>query len=164
MHPALHAPCEANEYLQDHVARLLSSLRHWTGRSLVDSNLSQHAQARELYHAPFPVLSHNTDPDPLLNYANQAALTLFELTWEELIRTPSRLTAEPVQRVQRARLLAAVTGHGFIDNYRGVRISKSGKRFEIERATVWTVLDEDGVRCGQAATFSDWRFLAQHDE
>ena len=108
-------------------------------------------------------MSHNTETDPLLNYANQAGLTLFELTWDELIVTPSRLTAEAAQRDERARLLTAVTAQGFIDDYRGVRISKSGRRFAIDRATVWTVLDEQGSPYGQAASFSDWRFLNQND-
>jgi PAS domain-containing protein len=164
MHPASLAPCEWNGYLQDHAMRLLASLRHWTGRSLVDPTRSESAQARELYHASFAVLSHNSEADPLLNYANQAALTLFELSWDELIVTPSRLTAEAPHRDRRARLLAEVTAQGFIDDYRGVRISKNGRRFEIERATVWTVLDKHGICCGQAATFCDWRFLNQQDE
>jgi hypothetical protein len=152
-----------NGYLQDHAARLLTSLRHWTGRDLVNPKLPPFAQARQLFHAPFVVLSHNTETDPLLNYANQAGLTLFELTWDELIVTPSRLTAEAAQRDERARLLTAVTAQGFIDDYRGVRISKSGHRFAIDRATVWTVLDEQGSPYGQAASFSDWRFLNQND-
>ncbi len=156
---ASHVPCEQNGYSQDLAVRILASLRHWTGRNLVDPTLAESARARELYCASFAVLSHNTAADPLLTYANQAALTLFEITWDELIITPSRLTAEAPHRDQRARLLAAVTAQGFIDDYRGVRISKSGRRFEIERATVWTVLDEHGVCCGQAATFSNWRFL-----
>jgi hypothetical protein len=94
MHPASHAPCERNGYLQDHAARLLASLRHWTGRDLLDPTLPPSVQARQLYHASFVVLSHNTDVDPLLNYANRAGLTLFELTWEELIMTPSPLTMD----------------------------------------------------------------------
>jgi hypothetical protein len=40
-----------------------------------------------------------------------------------------------------------------------VRVSKSGRRFIIEKATVWNLLDEVGAPCGQAATFGNWRFL-----
>ena len=43
-----------------------------------------------------------------------------------LHRTPSRLTAEPVAREERARLLDEVTRNGFIANYAGVRISSRG--------------------------------------
>jgi hypothetical protein len=159
MPPNYDFPSEANRYLEGHVAVLLASLHHWTGRHLVDPNLPKHEQARQLFHAPFAVLSHNGAADPLLNYANQTGLALFELTWDELVRTPSRLTAEPIHRNARAALLAAVSRQGYIDNYRGVRISKTGRRFMIERATVWNLLDENGAPYGQAATFESWRFI-----
>jgi hypothetical protein len=80
------------------------------------------------------------------------------MSWEELTRTASRLTAEAPEREERARLLAAVTRHGFIDDYSGVRISKSGRRFRISEATVWNLVNEAGARCGQAATFSTWNY------
>jgi hypothetical protein len=81
------------------------------------------------------------------------------MSWAELTRTPSRLTAEAPNREERARLLAAVTARGFIDDYSGIRISKTGRRFRIAQATVWNLLDEGGQHCGQAATFSSWEFL-----
>jgi hypothetical protein len=56
-------------------------------------------------------------------------------------------------------LLATVARQGFIDDYRGVRIAKSGGRFVIEQATVWNLLDENRAHYGQAATFSHWRYL-----
>lgn len=73
---------------------------------------------------------------------------------------PSRLSAEPVSREERARLLAEVSKNGFIDNYTGVRISRTGKRFLIEHAIVWNLLDEQGVYRGQAAMFRDWKYLS----
>jgi hypothetical protein len=138
---------------------LLDSFRQWTRKDLVQQEQSPKEQARELFYAPFVVLSHDSGSDPLLNYANEAGLHLFEVTWEELIALPSRLTAEPLHREQRARLLARVTQHGYIEDYTGVRISRSGRRFLIEQATVWNVRDEQGAPFGQAATFSRWRFL-----
>lgn len=152
-------PGEFNQYLEAHVARLLQSYRHWTNKSLVPTDLSSAEQARQLYHAPFVVLSHNTASDPLLNYANRAGLDLFELTWTELMTLPSRLTAEPLQQQARANLLLKVTEQGYIDDYRGVRISKAGRRFLIERATVWNLFDDRGAPYGQAAAFSEWKFL-----
>ena len=152
-------PAELNDYLEGHVRRLLDSFRHWTGTDLVQQEQSSREQARALFYAPFVVLSHDSGRDPLLNYANEAGLHLFELTWEELIALPSRLTAEPLHRDQRARLLGRVTQHGYIEDYTGVRISRSGRRFLIEQATVWNVRDEQGAPYGQAATFSRWRFL-----
>jgi len=152
-------PSEANDFLAAHANRLIASLRRWTGRDIVDRALPLAKQASQLFHAPFVVLSHDLSPDPLLNYANLAGLRLFELTWEELIRLPSRQTAEPVHREERARLLEAVTRQGYIDDYRGIRISRSRRRFSIERATVWTLIDENEAACGQAATFSEWQYL-----
>jgi len=152
-------PAELNDYLEGHVRLLLDSFRHWTGKDLVQQEQSPREQARALFYAPFVVLSHDSGSDPLLNYANEAGLHLFELPWEELIALPSRLTAEPLHRDQRARLLGRVTQHGYIEDYTSVRISRSGRRFLIEQATVWNVRDEQGAPYGQAATFSRWRFL-----
>jgi hypothetical protein len=113
----------------------------------------------KLFRAPFVLVSHGTEADPVLNYGNAAALALWEMSWEELTRTPSRLTAEAPNREERARLLEAVTLRGFIDDYSGVRISKAGRRFRISRATVWNLLTADGKPCGQAAMFDRWEFI-----
>ena len=104
-------------------------------------------------------MSHGTEADPVLNYGNRAALALWEMPWEELTRTPSRLTAEAPNREERARLLEAVTRRGFIDDYSGVRITKSGRRFRISRATVWNLLTETNQPCGQAAMFDKWELV-----
>lgn len=115
--------------------------------------------AEKLFHAPFVLVSHGMEADPVLNYGNAAALALWEMSWMELTRTPSRLTAEAPNREERARLLAAVTARGYIDNYSGVRISKTGRRFKISSATVWNLLTEGGLPCGQTAMFEQWEFL-----
>ena len=73
---------------------------------------------------------------------------------------PSRLSAEPVHQSARERLLATVAQQGYMDDYSGIRIAKSGRRFAIEQATVWNLLDNDGAYYGQAATFSRWTFLS----
>ena len=57
------------------------------------------------------------------------------------------------------RLLAAVARRGFIDDYSGIRISKTGRRFRLAQATVWNLLAENDQPCSQAAMFSDWKFL-----
>jgi MEKHLA domain len=152
-------PSAANQYLEQHVKLLLSSFSHWTGQKLMDEAPSTIEQAKNLYFAPFVVLSHDRSPEPILNYANEIGLTLFELTWSELIVLPSRLTAEPVHQSERARLLDTVSSRGYIDDYQGIRISKSGRRFIIDKATVWNVIDQTGSLRGQAATFSTWKFL-----
>ncbi|MDS4031203.1 MAG: MEKHLA domain-containing protein [Candidatus Contendobacter sp.] len=155
----MSATCPTNHYRVEHTELLRRAFHALTGRDLIDPTLSPEAAAEALFHAPFVVLSHDTAPDPILTYGNAKALELFELTWEELTRMPSRHTAEAPDRAERERLLARVAAQGFIDDYSGVRISRTGQRFLIERATVWNLTDAAGQRCGQAATFREWRYL-----
>lgn len=143
----------------EHSLNMVRSMKALTGRDLLPGVTDPREIARQLYEAPFVLVSHGTQADPVLNYGNRRALELWEMTWEELTQTPSRYTAEAPNREERARLLAEVTAHGFIDNYAGVRISKNGRRFRIHQATVWNLKDAQGVRCGQAATFATWDFL-----
>ncbi|HEY2329407.1 MAG TPA: MEKHLA domain-containing protein [Verrucomicrobiae bacterium] len=138
---------------------VVCSLKHWTGRDLLPGNFPAAELAEKIFRAPFVLVSHGTEADPVLNYGNAAALALWEMPWAELTRTPSRLTAETPNREERARLLDAVARRGFIDDYCGVRISKSGRRFRIAQATVWNLLDERENYAGQAALFSRWEFL-----
>ena len=135
------------------------SLKRWTGRDLLAGKFSAEQLAEKVFHAPFVLVSHGTEADPVLNYGNQSALALWEMSWAGLTRTPSRLTAEAPDRAERARLLAAVTANGFIDDYSGIRVSKTGRRFRIAQATVWNLLDERGNYAGQAALFSCWKTL-----
>ena len=140
--------------------RLLNSYRHWTSRELIERIGEPEVQAYRLCQAPFVVVSHGVETDPLLNYGNQAALDLWETTWDRLVRTPSRLTAEPVNRAEREWMLEQARTRGYLDSYRGVRISSTGRRFLIENALIWNVLDAEGQKVGQAATFSQWTRLA----
>ncbi len=136
---------------------ILTSYHHWTGRHLIDPNETPEEQARQLFEAPFAVLAHGTQSDPILMYANRTTLELWEITLDELLQTPSRLTAEPIHRDERAQLLHRVTENGWIDDYSGIRISHTGKRFWIEQATVWNLRDEQAQPAGQAAMFTRWR-------
>jgi hypothetical protein len=58
------------------------------------------------------VLAHNTDPDPRFIYANKAAQSAFEYDWVEITSLPSRLSAEPIDRDERQKLLDAVRSGG----------------------------------------------------
>lgn len=142
-----------------HVQLLLDSFARLLGRELIPRAGSVEEQAERLFHAPFVVVSHGTEADPILNYGNAAALALWEMDLAVLTRTPSRLTAEPVHRDERARLLERTLRDGYVDDYAGIRISSTGKRFRIEQAVVWNLVDAAGVRHGQAATFDRWTRL-----
>ena len=130
----------------------------WGGELLAPRGTSLE-DARALFEAPFVVVSHGTEVDPILNYGNRTALELWEMDVDTLLQTPSRLTAEPVHRDERAKLLQRTTRDGFVDDYSGIRITASGRRFLIGQAIVWNLIDEEGQYAGQAATFSTWEWL-----
>lgn len=144
-------PSPENNFKAEQAERLLSSFQRLTGKSLIPEGTTSDERAKALYNAKYPVLSHNSDEDPLLNYSNAKGMEQFEISWEELAILPSRYTAEPQTQEERNRLLKAVTENGFIDDYQGVRISAKGNRFMVEDAIVWNVIDEDGVYWGQGA-------------
>lgn len=152
-------PTLQSDFIVSHTLCLVRSFKKWTGCDLLPGSYSPLQLAEKLFNASFVVVSHDTQPDPVLNYGNRTALDLWEISWGEFTRTPSRLTAEAPRRDERARLLETVTRQGFIDNYSGVRISKSGRRFEISSAIVWNLVSEAGEPVGQAATFSEWKYL-----
>jgi hypothetical protein len=146
--------------IAQHSLRLCRSFHYWTGKSLIEVCGPLAEQAQALFAAPFVVVSHGTEPDPILNYGNRQALELWEMDWDHFTATPSRCTAEPVEQSDRERLLAQAKSQGFISNYQGVRISSSGRRFSIQNVIIWDVLDEEERCCGQAATFHEWQFLS----
>ncbi len=142
--------------IEAHVQRMLNSYRHWTGQELIARSGDPAMDAKALFDAPFVVVSHGTEANPILNYGNQTALTLWEMDWDRLTRMPSRETAEPMHRDEREQFMTRVRRDGFLSGYEGIRIASSGKRFRIEKALIWNLLDKNGTVCGQAATFSTW--------
>ena len=138
------------------VTLLSGSYTRLTGRPLLPawSDLPGRADdaARWLYEeAPFCLLVHDVSPDPVFIYANLAAQRAFEYPWQEFVGLPSRLSAEAPDRAEREAFLTTVRNQGFVDGFRGLRVARSGRQFWIEDATVWNLVDENGVRHGQAA-------------
>jgi hypothetical protein len=115
--------------------------------------------ALDLWQAPQVIVAHGTEDDPVFFYGNRRALDVFEMAFADFICLPSRFSAEPLLREERARLLERVSRDGYIDDYAGVRVSASGRRFRIEQAVVWNLIDAAGVCHGQAATFDHWIVL-----
>jgi len=122
-------PTKKNNFLVEHVLDIRNSYRQLLLKELIPDIHSDKQFARQLFYAPFEVVSHDTASDPVFNYANLKALELFELSWEDFVHLPSRLSAEPVNPAERDRLLAEVTEKNNIDHYEGVRISSTGKDF-----------------------------------
>jgi len=152
-------PAEKNNFLVEHALDIRNSYRRLLIKELIPGILSDKQFARQLFYAPFALVSHDTANDPVFNYANLKALELFELSWEDFTHLPSRLSAEPVNQAERDRLLAEVTEKGCINHYEGVRISATGKRFLIKNAIVWNLMDKIQSYKGQAACFGQWEFL-----
>lgn len=135
------------------LALVAESFRRLTGRPLLGE---VPVSAEALWAAPMVILAHGTEPDPIFFYGDRLALELFEVTAEQLLRTPSRLSAEAPDRAERTRLLDQVSRRGVIEDYAGVRVSAAGRRFRIEQACVWNLIDDAGAIHGQAAAFDRW--------
>lgn len=131
---------------------LVGSYHRLTGHELAPAAIPPQEGARYLYeNAPFGLLAHNTDDDPVFIYGNQAAQNLFGYDWAELTRLPSRLSAEAPDRHERQRFLERVGRNGFVADYSGIRVTKSGDKFRIAGACVWQLIDPDWHVHGQAA-------------
>ncbi len=133
------------------VALIAESFQRLLGRPLFDA-----AAEESLWTAPRVVVAHGSEADPVFFYGNRLALQAFEMDFAAFSQLPSRFSAEPLAREERAQLLARVTRDGYIDDYAGIRISATGRRFRIEQAIVWNLVDEAGNYHGQAATFAHW--------
>jgi hypothetical protein len=147
------------EFALRHTALILSSYRKWTGRDLIPPHQEAEKQACALFWESLVVITSDNAADPLLTYGNQKALDLWQISWPALTQTRGRNTAEPLHRTERENFLKRVRDNGFVEDYSGVRISSTGKRFKIEQATVWNLVDETDLFIGQAAAFSKWTNL-----
>ena len=101
-----------------HIQLLLQSYKHWMGNDLVNMSDSPEEIAQQIFEAPFALVSHGTEADPIFNYGNRKALTTWELPWEEFTKMPSRQSAEEVVQEERNRLLQETEAKGFC-NYSG---------------------------------------------
>ena len=146
--PDSAATCAYTRLLAESFARL-------TGHDLIagQAEMDEAALARAMRDMDRPLVSHGTEPDPIFRYANTAALRLWEMDWDRFTRLPSRLSAEAEPDIQgdRARLLDRALEQGWVGDYRGIRITATGRRFRIADTILWTVTDASGHRHGQAA-------------
>jgi hypothetical protein len=143
------------------VGRILEGHRRAWGRPLLalPPDPAPRLVAQELFAVATVVLAHDGGEDPRLIYANRAALSLWRRDWAGMVGMPSRLTAEPMERPGRSDALAAARRQGSISGYGGIRIDSAGRRFQIRNARLWTLWDNRGIACGQAACFADWCWI-----
>lgn len=135
----------------------------FTGNEIVPgaSQFDDAQLAEAMFSSPSAIVSHGIEADPVFRYANGQALVLWEMTWADFTRLPSRLSAESGGDIQsdRNRLLKTALENGYVDTYSGIRVSSAGRRFEIRDTVLWNVVAPNGVRHGQAAFIRNWRYL-----
>ena len=150
---------EANQAL---ISRLLISHQRAFQQPLLQQHQKFHSMrttAQELFASPIAVLAHDHSPDPLLTYANATALRIWGHRWSTMIGMPSRLTAEESARRERASALQQAQRVDGVNGYRGIRITRNGRRFVINNARIWPLRDDNNNLCGQAAAISSWWWL-----
>lgn len=151
---------ETSDLSEAQLARaILDSHRDRVGGELVERSGDPEEDARRLSVIDAVVLSHDGGADPVFVYANRSAAALWRMPIEELVGMPSRLSAPPDHREERAGMLADAAAAGVLHGYSGERVAKDGTRFVIEDATLWTV-DGYPERPGQAVVFRRWRSIA----
>mmetsp|Transcript_27119 Transcript_27119/g.51378 ORF Transcript_27119/g.51378 Transcript_27119/m.51378 type:complete len:205 (+) Transcript_27119:113-727(+) len=140
---------------QSHLTLLSESYSTLTSTPFPLSGLSPSS----IHSSPTHILlSHDTSPSPLFTYANLLAQSTFK---SSLIGIESKYSASTSIQPSREDLLNRVTAHGYVDDYEGVRVDSEGNEFMIKNATVWNLVDYEGVKIGQAAMFlyDDLEFL-----
>ena len=141
----------------ERLALIAASFARLAGRRLAEPYSGGLEQT--LWTAPRAIVAHGIEAEPLFFYGNRIALELFAMRADQFIGLPSHRSAEPALREARARMLAGLDESGIVEGYSGVRIAADGRRFAISGAYVWNLVDENGERHGQAASFAEWRFL-----
>lgn len=133
---------------------IAESYQRLTGKPLLPETPQMDDELRNaMWHAPFAIVAHGTEDDPVFFYGNRYALQHFEMSAGAFSQLPSRLSAEPMAQEAREQALREVAERGYIDGYSGMRVAKSGRRFMIADCTIWNLLDAQGGFYGQAAIF-----------
>ncbi len=152
-------PSNENNYLKDYIYQITRSLKDLANIEIVDPSLSLEEQAKQVFNSDYILLAHNAASEPIFNYANKSALSLFEMPWDEITKLSSKYSAEADEQAKREEFIAEVTAKGYSKNYSGIRVSKTGRRFEIKNVILWNVYDANNNRIGQAAMFNEYTYL-----
>ena len=142
-----------------HCQLVANSYRYWTGKEIVENISNEEDLSFQMYHAPFVILSHGKEDDPVFNYGNLKSQELWEVSWENLVGMPSRYSAEPMEEARRWELIKLGRERGVSYIEKALRISTLGNRFYILNVLLFNLINEDEEFCGQAAIFKDWEIL-----
>ena len=152
-------PSLENNWRSDIAEIAIASYEHFTGKSVVDCKNKYSSPYEALFHLKRPLLVHDTQSDPIFCYGNLLALEIFEYNWEELIKLPSRLSAEVKQQEDRLKMMKEIKKTGYAKGYSGTRITKTGKRIKIGDTTIWNLLGPNSQFSGQAALIKTFEYL-----
>lgn len=144
--------------IQKHSLLLTESYERVCGKPFPIAG-SKRPLVEALYDSKFILVSHGIEKDPIFNYANLAAQSLWGMNWEIFTQLPSRLSAKADKTEERGTALEEALAKGYISNYEGIRVDASGKEFHIKNVTLWNMMDETGIQHGQAALFDQWHYV-----
>jgi hypothetical protein len=146
--------------MDDWIRQSSESLQKLTGVSLLDRMEGVETLSQVHSNERYSVLSHDIEDDPVYCYFNAGAFSAFEYPPEEIYKLPSRYSAPdgPV-RSNRQALMETVVTEGVWTFPTAIRVTKSGRQFQLQDVVLWNVYDNDGVRVGQTALFDRERVL-----
>ncbi|KRA82940.1 MEKHLA domain-containing protein [Altererythrobacter sp. Root672] len=156
-------PVEDNERIAMQVSAgsrlplIAESFARIAGKPLVDPASGGIEEA--MWLAPRVIMAQGIDAVPRIFYANRLALDLYEMTASAFIGMPSHLCAEPIRRAELLRMFARLDKDDWIEGFNGVRVASSGRRFKVDTALTWNVIDEHGTRVAQAASYAEWEYI-----
>lgn len=159
-------PLEASRLARADIATAIAdSFRRRVGGFLVPTNVEGGPLDidQALMTSSSVILCHDGTSDPHFIFANHAAAALWRMEIEDLVGMPSRLSAPPQMRADRAQALAQAAIDGVLIGYSGERVAADGSRFVIVDATLWTVDLPKGL-LGQAVVFDTWHELPGPEE
>jgi hypothetical protein len=146
--------------MDDWIRQSSESLQKLTGVSLLDRMEGVETISQVHSNERYSVLSHDIEDDPVYCYFNAGSMASFEYPPHEVYELPSRYSAPdgPV-RSDRQALMKTVVNEGVWTFPTAIRITKSGRQFQLQDVILWNVYDNDGVRVGQTALFDRERIL-----
>jgi len=143
-----------DKFIQKQSKLIIDCYKLTFGKNLIEVNepLSACQLARQLFLCPLGILSHNiVNGDNIYNYANRAALHIFERTYKQQTNLPSSKSAvsSAVPQLDRNNLLAQCLFEGSAD-VNVSRLTGNGRTVHIKDGELFNLADERGVYRGQA--------------
>ncbi len=154
----------SSKFIQMQSELILDCYQVSIGKSLkerlgIDHNMIGAELAEALFEASAAILSHDIiiidgKRDNVYNYANRTALQVFERTFAEQTRIPSRKSVAEGEDSQLSRntLLTACFTKGWV-KFDATRVSATGKTVQLKDAILYNLFDKRGIYYGQAVVF-----------